>query len=402
MTASTPRFEVRESSAVASARQPGLDVTHATDYGLVDIVDATLGRPLTREVGYEITDVWDDMVGDMEETIPTTLEAVNQRVTDLATTLAQDTHELYVRYEDPQDNRALLRAQVSLLTRDRRYFRLMASSYEREKMPPKRTTTPMTDAAIKVLIALGVATALAEYEANKGSGNGEDSHDSRNGRRTKRAARECTYIDFLKWQPLNFKVGNPVKFTTCTILGNALTWWNSHIKTVGHNAAYGMPWKTLMKMITDKYCPRGEIKKLEIEIWNLKVKGANVGSVIASKPKTIQDAIEFATELMDQKIHTFSDRQAKNKKKLDDNSRSNQNQQQPFKKQNVDRAYTAGPGEKKVYGGSKPLCPKCNYHHEGQCAPRCNNCKKVSHLARDYRSPAANANANNQRNSMIN
>ncbi|GKE67533.1 hypothetical protein Tco_1521694 [Tanacetum coccineum] len=148
-------------------------------------MDSTLGRPMTREVGYGITDVWDDMVGDMEETTPTTLEAVNQRVTDLATTLAQDTHELY-------SEAGCLGALY------RRYFRLMASSYEREKMMPKRTTTPMTDAAIKALIAQGVATAVAEYEANRGSGNGEDSHDSRNGRRTERAARECTYNDFLK------------------------------------------------------------------------------------------------------------------------------------------------------------------------------------------------------------
>ncbi|GKA10222.1 hypothetical protein Tco_0689655 [Tanacetum coccineum] len=46
--------------------------------------------------------------------------------------------------------------------------------------------------------------------------------------------------------------------------GNALTWWNSHVKTVSHEVAYGMTWKTLKKMMTDKYCPRGEIKKLEI------------------------------------------------------------------------------------------------------------------------------------------
>ncbi|GJS29209.1 putative reverse transcriptase domain-containing protein [Tanacetum coccineum] len=72
---------------------------------------------------------------------------------------------------------------------------------------------------------------------------------------------------------------------------------------------------------------------------------------------------------MDQKIRTFADRQAENKRKLDDNSRSNQNQQQPFKRQNVARAYTDGPREKKVYWGSKPLWSKCNYHHDGQCAP---------------------------------
>nr|GEW28502.1 reverse transcriptase domain-containing protein [Tanacetum cinerariifolium] len=59
-----------------------------------------------------------------------------------------------------------------------------------KKMPPKRTTTttPMTDAAIKVLIGQGVATALTRYEANKGSGNGDDRHDSGSGRRTYRAA----------------------------------------------------------------------------------------------------------------------------------------------------------------------------------------------------------------------
>ncbi|GKA23162.1 putative reverse transcriptase domain-containing protein [Tanacetum coccineum] len=55
-------------------------------------------------------------------------------------------------------------------------------------------------------------------------------------------------------------------------------------------------------------------------------------SVMASKPKTMQDAIEFATELMDQKICTFAGCQAENKRKLDDNLRNNQNQQQPFKK----------------------------------------------------------------------
>ncbi|GJX75362.1 putative reverse transcriptase domain-containing protein, partial [Tanacetum coccineum] len=111
------------------------------------------------------------------------------------------------------------------------------------------------------------------------------------------------------------------------------------------------------------------------------------GSVMASKPKTMQEAIEFTNELMDQKIHTFDERQAKNKRKLNDDSRSNHTQQQPHKRQNVARAYTAGHGKKKKYGGSLPLCTKCNYHHNGQCAPKCNNCNKVGHLAYDCRSP---------------
>ncbi|GKG19141.1 hypothetical protein Tco_0376240 [Tanacetum coccineum] len=73
-------------------------------------------------------------------------------------------------------------------------------------MPPKKTTTtPMTDAANKALIAQGVVDALAEYEAHRSSGNGDDSHDSRSGKRTERATRECNYSDFLKCQPFNFK-----------------------------------------------------------------------------------------------------------------------------------------------------------------------------------------------------
>ncbi|GKB02391.1 hypothetical protein Tco_0830480 [Tanacetum coccineum] len=67
----------------------------------------------------------------------------------------------------------------------------------------------------------------------------------------------------------------------------------------------------------------------------------------------------------------------------------------PFKRQNVARAYTVGPGEKKVYEGSKPLCPKCNYHHDGQCAPKYTKCKRTGHLAQDSRRQAAAA--NNQR-----
>ncbi|GKA17321.1 putative reverse transcriptase domain-containing protein [Tanacetum coccineum] len=51
----------------------------------------------------------------------------------------------------------------------------------------------------------------------------------------------------------NCTVTCQIKFATCTLFGNALTWWNSHVNTVGHDAAYGMPWKTLKKMTIDKY-----------------------------------------------------------------------------------------------------------------------------------------------------
>nr|GEU99736.1 hypothetical protein [Tanacetum cinerariifolium] len=125
----------------------------------------------------------------------------------------------------------------------------------------------MTDATIKQLIAQGLANALAEYKANRSSRNGDDSYDSRSGRgRIEHTTRECMHSDFMKCQPLNFKgikgvvgltqwfekmefvfqiskctVGNQIKFATCTLLGSALTWWNYQVKTIGHDAASGMP-----------------------------------------------------------------------------------------------------------------------------------------------------------------
>nr|GEX64569.1 hypothetical protein [Tanacetum cinerariifolium] len=126
--------------------------------------------------------------------------------------------------------------------------------------------------------------------------------------------------------------------------------------------------------MTDKCCPRGEIKKLEVEMWNLKVKESDkiekyIGglpdmiyrSVMASKPKTMQYAIEFTTELMDKKISTLTERQAGNKRKLNNNNQY----QQPPKKQCVAIAYTAGSGKRKEYAGTLSLCNKCKFHHNG-------------------------------------
>nr|GEV58483.1 reverse transcriptase domain-containing protein [Tanacetum cinerariifolium] len=94
------------------------------------------------------------------------------------------------------------------------------------------------------------------------------------------------------------------------------------------------------------------------------------GSVMTSKPKIMQDAIEFATKLMDKKISTLPERQAENKRKLDNN---NQTQQQPPKKQGVAISYTIGPGERKEYAETLSLCNKCKFYHNGQCTIKCAN-----------------------------
>ncbi|GJW15795.1 putative reverse transcriptase domain-containing protein [Tanacetum coccineum] len=121
------------------------------------------------------------------------------------------------------------------------------------------------------------------------------------------------------------------------------------------------------------------------------------GSVMASKPKTMQDAVEIVTELMDKNIRAFAERQTESKRKFEDTLMNTQNQQQQNKRQNTGRAYTAGTGENKQYGRSKQLCLKCNYHHDGPCAPKFHKCNKVGHFARDCRSTENANNANNQK-----
>ncbi|GJZ76069.1 hypothetical protein Tco_0640534 [Tanacetum coccineum] len=96
------------------------------------------------------------------------------------------------------------------------------------------------------------------------------------------------YSEFLKCKPLDFKgtkgvvgltrwfekmesvfsisnctAASQVKLATCTLQDDALTWWNAHVKTTTPEAAHAMPWAALKKMMTDKYCPRGEIKKIK-------------------------------------------------------------------------------------------------------------------------------------------
>ncbi|GJV06069.1 putative reverse transcriptase domain-containing protein [Tanacetum coccineum] len=209
-------------------------------------------------------------------------------------------------------------------------------------------TTTVTDAQLQALINQGVAATLAERDASR-------SRDGDN---------------------------NPQPWKC------PWTWWNSHVRAVGQDLAYAMPWTALKRMITYKYCPRGEIKKLESKYWNLKFDRyrslmtlqptiPKFGTMCDRKfPESMQEVIEFAIEMMDKKMLTAAERQVENKRKFEDTSRNNQNQQQPFKRNNVAWAYTTGPGDKKPYGGTKPLfqghfrsdCPKLKNGNQGNRA----------------------------------
>nr|GEW55200.1 putative reverse transcriptase domain-containing protein [Tanacetum cinerariifolium] len=137
------------------------------------------------------------------------------------------------------------------------------------------------DDRLMALIDQGGAAAMAEAEASRVR-NGYGRNGS--GPRLAQAVHECTYLDFLK-------SACQVKYAICTLQGVALTWWNSHVKTVTLEVSQALPWKTLKKMITDK-----------VEKYIGGVPDTIHGSVKAAKPKTMQEAIEFATELMDKRI----------------------------------------------------------------------------------------------------
>nr|GEY63418.1 hypothetical protein [Tanacetum cinerariifolium] len=206
------RFKVRESSAVGSARQPGPTESNRRRYRV-------------EQVGYGITNTWDEIVNTLMEIAPTTLEGVDQGVTKLDTTVRQRTDKFEIRFEEAQDDRAFLRARTSslqtqLTTALGRIEILEARDLkpqEGPKITPKKrttratlatTTTPTTaviDAQLQALIDRGVVTALVECDVDR-SRNGDNNNDSRTcGRRQMTTLRECTYTNFLKCQPKSFQ-----------------------------------------------------------------------------------------------------------------------------------------------------------------------------------------------------
>ncbi|GJV64734.1 hypothetical protein Tco_1475562 [Tanacetum coccineum] len=157
----------------------------------------------------------------------------------------------------------------------------------------------------------------------------------------------------MKCQPLNFKgtegvvgltqwiekiesvfnisgcaIENQVKFATCTLLGAALTWWNGQIRTLGLRLC--MTWEVKgndISSYTERFqeltliCTKfvaNETKKFDKYISGLP---DNIyGNVKSARPKTLDETIELANDLMDQKLRTYIERQSDNKRKADDSS----------------------------------------------------------------------------------
>nr|GFB29832.1 hypothetical protein [Tanacetum cinerariifolium] len=293
----------------------------------------------------------------------------------------QEVHQAYL--SSKARNRELLARLETLETH--------MSRMEIMPVTRQRTNDAMTPESIQAMIdrAIQRNSTHTQDDASQSSSGGL--------RRPVQPARVCSYTDFMKCQPLNFKgtegvvglsqwlkkmesvfyisscaIDNQVKFATCTLLGAALTWWNGHVRTLCHDAAYAMTWGTLKKKLMDKYCPKVDF------LINIH------GNVMSSRPKTLDETIELANDLMDRKLRTYAERQNESKRKANDSPRNNQ--QQPYKKQNVARSYTVGPGEKRFILGTYLCAPSAITTTLGNVHPSVENTRGMVILPRIVRS----------------
>nr|GEY14064.1 putative reverse transcriptase domain-containing protein [Tanacetum cinerariifolium] len=373
LTAPPPGCDVAESSATAAARAP------RGQYDFIDTVVA--GQGSIRSLGHDSQTIARaaDRVEDVgyvralqssEHRMMTSIKEVNFRVSYQAQVRRKESEYLYTQLHDAQTDYRDIRLEIDVVRGQR-------TAYETE-LQEVRQAYLSSKARNRAL--------LARLETLK------------------------THMSRMEWQHQSTEDLAVTQMMRIHALeARARTDMVEDHGSSCHDAAYAMTWGTLKKKLTDKYYPKGEIKKLEIELWNLSVRGNDVaaytrrfqelalmctkfladetekvdkyisghsdnihGNVMSARPKTLDDAIDLANDLMDHKLCTYAERQNENKRKVDDSSRNNK---QPHKKQNVARAYTAGLDEKKAYTKNLPLCTKCNYHHTRQCAPKCRNCK---------------------------
>nr|GEY38564.1 putative reverse transcriptase domain-containing protein [Tanacetum cinerariifolium] len=249
-------------------------------------------------------------------------------------------------------------------------------------MSPKSLSTSeastMSQATIRKLVANSVVAALETQTTTMA--------EADNSIREIPIAKRGNYKEFISYQPFYFNE-NKVAFATGTLTNDALSWWNAYAQPIGIEQANRITWTELKRLLTNKYCPRTEIKKMEDEFYNLSVKGNDLktyvrrfqelavlcpnmlpnneklieffidglprsieGNVTASKPQTLEEAINIAQR----RPKTF-------------------------------RSYAATPTENHGYTGNHPLCHRCTLHHTGPCTIRCRVCNKVGHLTKNCR-----------------
>nr|GEU57190.1 putative reverse transcriptase domain-containing protein [Tanacetum cinerariifolium] len=354
--------------------KPKLEVSRQTT--AVTTMDREIRRDPEREVGYGITDLWDEIVETLQVAPVSTDTDLGGYMRECETRVRRDTEEIYSSLDDEQSETQLLAGRLNMLFRDRRAHAYTRHLKETEKkMASKQTTrstadqettntTSVTNAQLHAMIDQGITAALAARDALR-STKGDDSHNSGTGvRRIERATCECTYTNFLN----NYAVENQVKFAICTLHFVALTWWKTHVKTVGHDAAYGSEgsytqhFQELALLYGRMFLEESD----KIERYIRGLPDMIHGCVVASKPKTMQEAVEIVTELMDKKIRTFAEREITSKRKSTANTNNANNQ-------------------RGTVSGKKPICYECGVqgHFKRECPKLKNNNNHGNQSGRD-------------------
>ncbi|GJR43266.1 hypothetical protein Tco_0364030 [Tanacetum coccineum] len=245
-------------------------------------------RDPDREIGYEITDVWEDP-DEIAEEIPTTdVAELGQRMTDFVTTrlgalILAMARLIIVRPE-------LLRVEAWVQSngcydrytsgglKEQRTTKCLPRKAPRTRTTPATATatTPMTDAAIRALISRGVADALAEQEIQRNNNlNGDGSQGSRSGiTKLVRPTRELSSISVT----VQSRTKLSLLLAPFMVKGTDF-------------ASYTQRFQELALLSED--CFRKSLDKIKKYAGGLP--DMIHGSVMASKPKTMQDAVEFAT-----------------------------------------------------------------------------------------------------------
>ncbi|GKF32923.1 reverse transcriptase domain-containing protein [Tanacetum coccineum] len=129
----------------------------------------------------------------------------------------------------------------------------------------------MLNQLIATRVGKALAAAAVTHAASTQEENNLGSKSSQN--------KTCNYKEFRAVIHENFRgteEGDRVKFASSTLLDGALTWWNIYVRSVTLDTAHATPLSDFKAMFIRKYCPRTEVKQMENELWNLKVKGTNL------------------------------------------------------------------------------------------------------------------------------
>ncbi|GJT95720.1 hypothetical protein Tco_1091238 [Tanacetum coccineum] len=136
---------------------------------------------------------------------------------------------------------------------------VLKTKLKRIPMPPKRTSTSETPAitlaAIQQLITDGISSALKAQAATMASAS--------NPNRKHRASWPHRWFERTEsvFSRSNCAEENKVTFATGTLTDDALSWWNSYAQPIGIDQANQITWTKLKRLLTNKYCPRTEVKK---------------------------------------------------------------------------------------------------------------------------------------------